>query len=138
MKRIGIVLVSLIIILFSACNKKDDIQKTTSQKITGKWMVIQRTEEEYKPISTLLSSDVYNGNAGDSMNFKLDNNVYIYSDIDGNHVIDYELLNDQTIRIESEEWQITKLTDTELNLLSDDVDVALNERSLVKVVLKRP
>jgi hypothetical protein len=124
--------------LFTACKKNNDVpQQSTAEKISGSWKLIQRTEEDYKPINNLISRQVYTGHRGDSIRFNSDNTINIYSDIDGNHLLDYQVLNEKTIRIESEQWTITKLTDAELNMVSEDIDVAKNERSVVIAIFQK-
>src|SRR5215211_2346036 len=132
MKTICFFSLSLCILIFMSCQREPDIQlrqKTTAEKIMGKWMLAKYTEECFKPISTLISSDEYNGTAGDSLIFKSNNQLYTYSDIDGNFVEDYKLLDDNTIRIEFEEWKITRLTETEFNLVSEEIDATAGERN---------
>ena len=129
------------ILVLTSCQREPDVQlkqKATAEKIMGKWMLAKYTEECFKPISTLISSDAYNGAAGDSLIFKNNNQLYTYSDVDGNFVEDYKLIDDNTIRIEFEEWKITRLTETEFNLVSEEIDAVADEKNIVKIALKRP
>jgi hypothetical protein len=122
--------------LFMSCEKEDS--KQAKPAITGKWLLVNYVEEEYRPINNLVSRNETPGLPGDSLVFKEGNRLYTYSDIDGNHLESYEIVSDSILRIESEEWKIAKLTNTQLDLLSDETDIAANERSVVKAFLKRP
>jgi hypothetical protein len=106
--------------------------------ILGKWMLVKYVETCYTPASTVLSVEEVNGLPGDSLIFSSGNRLLTYSDVDGMDVEHYELLNDSTLRIEFEEWKITRLTAGELNLLSDETDNATGERTVVTAILKRP
>jgi hypothetical protein len=128
-------LLPVLFILFG-CNKEES--KQTNDRLTGKWLLVNYIEEEYRPVNNLVSRNETPGLPGDSLVFKAGNKLYTYSDIDGNHVEDYEVVSDNILRVESEEWTITKLTASELELLSDETDIAVNERSVVKAILKRP
>lgn len=126
----------ILAMLFVCCGKEESNQ--SAALITGKWLLVNYIEEEYRPVNNLVSRNETPGLPGDSLVFKPGNKLYTYSDLDGNHVQDYEVVGENILRVESEQWTITKLTASELELRSDETDTAANERSVVQAILKRP
>lgn len=133
-----ILLVMIGALTLTACKKDDDSAlQATQTKILGKWKVFRYEEEYYNPISTLSDYDAYDGEAGDSLIFKSDGNVHTYTDSYGEEVYPYELKNANTLVIESEIYKISKLTDTELTLYSDETDKQNDERYVLRILLIR-
>ena len=135
MKQASLFLLSTVLLLV-ACDKEDSLQ--SPPQITGKWMLIKYVETCYTPANTVLSTEEITGLPGDSLIFSVGNRLLTYSDADGMNEEHYELLNDSTLRIEFEEWKISRLTAIELTLLSDETDAVTGERTVVTALLRRP
>src|SRR5688572_16665160 len=110
MKKI-ILMLCLPALMLTSCQRDDeDPQPTTAQKILGAWKVDRAIDEDYHPINTLVDLEEYVGLPGDSVVFKTDGLVYTYSDVDGNDETDYIVVDDKTIKIEDELYEIRSLT----------------------------
>jgi hypothetical protein len=131
---------SFLVIVVSSCRKEPDLQSTeapVSNKVLGKWLLGTRVEQCYQPTNNLVSEDIEEGLASDSLVFKKDSMVYVYSEFDGPSVQPYKILNEQTIEIGAFKWKIGNLTSNEFSLYSEETDAALNTRNVVKLNLKR-
>lgn len=140
MKKTFVAALSICTLLFTSCNK-DSLapkQNSTTEKIMGKWMLVKYQEQTYNAANTLIFSNERLGDQSDSLVFKQDGKLYTYSDTEGRSVDEYQVANDQQIRIEMEDWNIAKLTDTEFELLSEEADPVTKEKDVVKAFLKRP
>lgn len=140
MKKMFVSLLSVCFILLTSCQKNslEPQLKPTSEKILGKWMLLKHQEETYNVTNNLIYNNEKIGDQSDSLIFKQNGNLYVYSNTDGNSIIDYEVVNEQQIRIESEHWKIARLTDTELHMISEETDAITKEKDVVKAFFKRP
>lgn len=137
MKKLSIALLFVLLIMTGACNKEKS-EDPRVRDILGKWQLDRTLEEEYKPISTLIWSDEYIGEPGDSIVFKANGLAYSYEDGDTEgEETEYKFLTDSTILIEFETYKIMKLTDTEFYIREEETDQALDEKWIYEVRLKR-
>jgi hypothetical protein len=137
MRKIIYSVVCLCMLGLAACNSHDDPEPTTAQKLLGKWKLQKEVDESYQPMNVLINTDETMGEPGDSVVFKNDGNVFVYSPTYGEDVTTYEILNDTTVKIEDEMYRIRKLTTTELNLYWEDVYPALNSREVQRLYFVR-
>ncbi len=138
MKKIILAMLCLPAFVLTSCQRDDDEPlPTTSTKILGAWKVDRAIDEDYHPINTLVDLEEYVGLPGDSVVFKTDGFVYTYSDIDGNDETDYIVLDEKTIKIEDEVYEIKTLTDKELFLYLEEKDLAQDKRFVQKLYFKR-
>lgn len=138
MKKIIYSVVCLSLFLLAACQGKDNTpEPTTQQKLLGKWRVQKEIDEYYQPVNTLLETEQIDGQAGDSIVFKTDGNVYSYSPTYGDDFTNYEVLNDTTVKIEDELYMIRKLTPAELYLYNEYTNQAANERYVQRIYFVR-
>jgi hypothetical protein len=139
MKKTFIATLCSCITMLTSCQKDSNpvTEKSTKEKIYGKWMLVTYNEETYDATNNLICNNNRIGDKSDSLIFKQNGKLYTYSDTDGSHIDDYEVLNDQSIRIEMEQWKIVKLTDTEFNLVTEETDPVTKEKDMVKASLKR-
>jgi len=110
-----------------AC-KRDDVSPRTADKILGTWRLQKAVDEYYQPMNTLVDKEETIGLPGDSVVFKSNNEVYTYSPVDGNDMTTYEVLNETTLKVEDETYEIKKLTNNELYLYQDHKEPAVNTR----------
>ena len=136
MKKIILMLCLPALMLTSCQRDDDDPEPTTAQKILGAWKVDRAIDEDYHPINTLVDLEEYVGLPGDSVVFKTDGLVYTYSDVDGNDETDYIVVDDKTIKIEDELYEIKTLTDKELFLFLEEKDQTLYKRFVHKLYFK--
>ena len=137
MKKI-ILMLCLPALVLTACQKDDDDPgPTAAQKILGAWKLDRDIEEDYHPINTLVDVDEIVGLPGDSVVFKTNGIVYTYSDVVGNDQTDYIVIDEKTIKIEDEIYEIKTLTDKELFLYIDEKDPVQNTRFVQKLYFKR-
>jgi hypothetical protein len=127
MKKIILAMLCVSVVAAASC-KRDDAEPKTADKLLGAWRLQKAVDEYYQPVNTLVDKEVTMGTAGDSVVFKNDNTVYSYSPVDGNYATTYEILNETTIEIEDELYEIKKLTNSELYLYQDHTEAATNTR----------
>ena len=138
MKKLMLVMFCTSAFVLTSCQRDDeDPQPTTAQKILGAWKMEKVIDEDYQPVNTLISVDEYTGLPGDSVVFKTNGMVYTYSDIDGDDVTDYIVVDEKTIKIEDEIYEIKTLNDTQLYLYIDETDQVQNTRFVQKLHFKR-
>ena len=137
MKKIILMLCLPALMLTSCQRDDDDPEPTTAQKILGAWKVDRAIDEDYRPINTLVDLEEYVGLPGDSIVFRTDGLVYTYSDVDGKDETDYIVVDENTIKIEDEVYEIKTLTDNVLFLYLDEKDQTLNTRFVQKLYFKR-
>ena len=107
-----------------------------SEKILGKWKVLKFEDEYYQPCDKLVDNDVLNAGPEDSVVF--DRNImHAYSSLFGMEVLPYEVMNDDTINIESERYTIRMLTDKEFSVYSETTDTISNEKFVRRMYLVR-
>ena len=140
MKKTFIAMLGTCFTLFISCQGeqlpiKDELVK---QNILGKWMLVKHKEETYSAANTIAYKNERAGDKSDSIIFKPNGKLYTYSDIDGSEIIDYEVIDDQTLRVENEHWKIVTLTATQLDLLSEETDPVTKEKDVASASFKRP
>jgi hypothetical protein len=141
MKKELVAVLAFCIIASANCGKESSIeikQETVAAKILGAWMLVKHSEETFSATNNLLHNTERIGDGSDSLIFRGDGKLMIYSDTDGRHIEDYQVLNDQVVRIEKEEWKISLLNNADLHLVSEEVDANTKERDVAKVFLRRP
>ena len=136
MKKI-LAMLCLSALVLTACQKDDAPEPLNSEKILGTWRLQKAVDEYYQPVNTLVSTDEVIGTVGDSIVFKNNGEVYTYSPTEGNDKTTYRFINENTIEIEDELYEIKTLTTTELYLYMDHTDPAINERYVQKLYLVR-
>lgn len=136
MRKIMFSILGLCLLALVSC-QKDSPEPTTQQKISGVWKMEKAIDEYYRPVNTLIDTDETTGRDGDAVEFKDNGVVYIYSKIDGDDQTTYEILSDNTIKIEDEIYTITKLTATELNLFQDHTEPGSDERFVQRIYFVR-
>jgi hypothetical protein len=100
--------------LFSACKKKD-VEKTTAEKIIGKWSLVSDSFNDYYGGSSHVVN--YTGTAADYIEFKSDGNVSAsYQGIYNTST--YNLQGDIKVVIAGHTNDITTLTNNSLVLYS--------------------
>ncbi|HEY0680180.1 MAG TPA: hypothetical protein VGD17_17970 [Chitinophagaceae bacterium] len=137
MRKVVFSIVSLSLFLLCACQADDSPTPSTSQMILGKWRLQKAIDEYYHPVNVLLETENVDGEIGDSVIFKSNNEVYSYSLAHGEEVTTYEILNDTTIKIEDELYKIRRLTNQELHLYMEETDPVLDERYIQKLYFLR-
>ena len=137
MKKV-LLICGLFLLVFTSCRKEEsEPTNTIAQQILGRWRLIKVEDTYYSPINVLKDKEEHMGTVADSVVFKKDNMMYSYSPVSGDDVTPYHVVNDSTIEIEYETWKITRLTDTEFHLVSEDVDLSLDEKYSLKIFLAR-
>jgi hypothetical protein len=138
MKKIILAMLCLSAVVLTSCQRDDeDPLPTAATKILGAWKVDRAIDEDYHPVNTLVDVEEYIGLPGDSVVFKTDGLVYTYSDVDGKDETDYIVLDEKTIKIEDELYEIKTLTDKELYLYLEEKDPAQDTRFVQKLYFKR-
>lgn len=135
MRKVFYSILGLCLLTLVSCQK--DSAETTLQKLSGVWKMEKVIDEYYRPVNTLIDSDETPGRDGDAVEFKDNGVVHVYSKIEGDDETTYELLNDNTIKIEDEIYTITKLTSAELNLLQDHTEPGSDERFVQRIYFVR-
>lgn len=114
MKRnITHVLICLLAILSLASCKKEKNEKTTTEKILGKWNLSSR--EEIETINGQSEKDVYVGVAGEYVDFRSNNKVYVKEQGEAEENADYRVDNDKQITFTYDGTDHTVFTIKELN-----------------------
>ena len=138
MKKIILAMLCLSAVVLTSCQHDDeDPFPTAATKILGAWKVDRAIDEDYHPVNTLVDVEEHIGLPGDSVVFKTDGLVYTYSDVDGKDETDYIVLDEKTIKIEDEVYEIKTLTDKELYLYLEEKDPARDTRFVQKLYFKR-
>lgn len=123
-----------LVLIIASCDPGDPpvFEKTTAQKLIGKWRVKRVESYYYDPIPVLDDTTLQLGLPGDSVVFKSNNVIDTYED--GDLVpdqVDYTIVNDTTLIIDGDMTRIRELTENRLFLYGDDVNHTLNERLVV-------
>jgi predicted nucleotidyltransferase len=137
MRKVIFSILGVTLLALFACQSKDTPEPSIEQKLAGRWKIEVIIEEFYKPVNTLVESELTHGRDGDAVEFKPNGVLYVYSEIDGDDETTYEILNDTTIRIEDEVYVIKKLVDAELVLEQDHTEPGANERFVQKIIFVR-
>lgn len=137
MKKVIFSILGLCLFTLVSCQKDDSPEPATQEKLLGRWKIDRVIEESYKPVNTLVDTEVTPGRDGDAVEFKSNGVVNVYSTIDGDDETTYEVLNDTTVKIEDEIYKIRKLTPTELNLYQEWQGQAIDERFVQKIYFIR-
>jgi hypothetical protein len=129
----------LSLLIITSCNPGDPpiFEKTTAQKLLGKWKIQRIDIDYYDPIPVLDDSIRHIGLPGDSLVFTP---TILYNYEDGDLVpedLDYTIVNDSTLIIDGELTMIRELTATRLHLFSDEIDQVNNERQVFSAILIR-
>jgi len=117
-------------VLFSACNDDSDsddnmdvaTEKTTTEKIQNTWNIQTIVDVNYEGTTTTVESrDTLVSGAGNTMDFRSDNLCYAVFDGDFD-TLNYQVLNDLTIRLDGDVFTINTLSDTEFEFTYEDRD----------------
>lgn len=135
MKKFLASVVLLTTLILAACEKEKPCQEEP-RGIIGSWANLRSVEEIYRPIDTLRKVNEYVGVPFDSLQFKPNNQVTIFEGPD-QFEEEYRLFDDDSIRIAKDMYRITKMTDTEFNLLREKTNLAKNQRVVWKIFLTR-
>lgn len=111
----------LFVALFSLAGcKKDEVSKTTSEKILGKWNLSIVAGREYFPPNTDFS---YNqtGKAGEYFDFRSDGKVYLKFDKSAEESETYTVDSDTQITIAGSPYTIQQLTDNQLVIYNKSI-----------------
>jgi hypothetical protein len=103
--------------LFTACKKKD-VEKTTAEKLIAKWKVSSYVENDY--FNNTNHSATTQGGTTDYVDFRTDGKVYSKEGSSSEDVADYSVVNDNTVKIDGDDYTIKTLTDTQLVLYYKD------------------
>jgi hypothetical protein len=128
MKRSFVFSACISMFAMAACNRhKDDMQyEATKAMLLGKWQFEKGIDEVYEPANVLKEHEEEIGTPGDSIIFKIDNNIYDYRTLAtgvDEDVYPYKLINDSTlITDDDEQWRIRKLTSNELNVYQEEIE----------------
>jgi C-terminal lipocalin-like domain len=109
--------------LFSACKKKD-VEKTTAEKLIGRWALVSDTYNDYYGGSAHIIN--YTGTASDYVEFKADGTVTA-SYQGSSNTTSYSLQGDTKVVIAGETNEIRTLTDNGLVLYSKTLGVVAGE-----------
>ncbi len=110
---------SLFILSFSACNKKD--KETTATRLQHKWTVLSIVEHDH--INGEDETDTTPGEAGDYIEFQSNGQATFYLDGETQNVA-YSLQSDNKILFGGATFDIKSLTDNSLILYSKEQDGA--------------
>ncbi len=93
--------------VFASCKKTGTLNKTTSQKVLGKWSYVSNITVEYNAgVATPYSYPV---SAADYIDFRNDGKVYDYSQ--GTYdTTTYSIVNDSLLKVDNYTLQIKTLT----------------------------
>jgi hypothetical protein len=97
--------------LFSACKKKD-VEKTTAEKILGKWTLVTETYNDYYNNTSHITT--YPGSASDIIDFRTDGRVY--DGPNGTSSSSYSVISDTKLSVDGVTTDINALTDNQLIL----------------------
>jgi hypothetical protein len=111
MKKV-LVLLLLSITIFSACKKKD-VEKTTTEKITGSWKFVSAAYNYFNGTTSSPSSN--NGIAGDYYDFRADGKVYLQEG-GVKDTVAYSILSDNKIKFDGDDFDVKVLTDNQFVL----------------------
>lgn len=115
----------MVLASFASCKKTNSTEpeKTTLQKVQGKWNVYRNTSNVWNPAGVLIYNKVDQGQAGDSVVFKSDSKAYAYETGSLVAILDYQVPNDSILVLDGDSHKINKITGTELNLFLRIVDI---------------
>lgn len=124
MKRNIFTIGMMALVAFASCKKTNSTEpeKTTLQKVQGKWNLFRSTSNTWNPAGVLLYNSVELGEAGDSIVFKPNSKAYSYETGSLVAILDYQVPNDSTLVVDGDRYRINKITGTELNLFLRIVD----------------
>ncbi len=97
--------------LFSACKKKD-VEKTTAEKLIGKWSLITETNNDYYNNTSHIVT--YPGTASDAIDFRADGRVYDGPNFTSSSA--YTVVSDTKLSVDGVSTDIYALTDNQLIL----------------------
>jgi hypothetical protein len=111
MKKLLLVAIAFVA-LFASCKKKD-VEKTTQEKVLGRWKVTnQVTKSVYNGIT---SNDVQNGAAADYFDFRNDGKVYSF--VDGElDTASFKIISDIKIQFGTENFDILTLNNSQFSV----------------------
>lgn len=95
--------------LFSACKKKD-VEKTTAEKILGRWTLVTETDNDY--YNNTNHTSTYAGTANDVIDFRADGRVYEGPTFTSSSA--YSIISDSKMVIDGISTDINSLTDAQL------------------------
>jgi hypothetical protein len=96
--------------LFSSCKKKD-VEKTTAEKIAGKWILVTEVYNDYYNNAPHVTTSA--GTAADNIDFRSDGKVY---DNSGNFSVPYSVIGDNKVSFGGSTYDIKALDDAQLIL----------------------
>jgi hypothetical protein len=97
--------------LFSACKKKD-VEKTTAEKIIGRWVLVTETDNDYYNNTNHITT--YPGTSSDDIDFRVDGRMYEGPTFTTSYT--YSIVSDSKITIAGISSDINSLTDVQLVL----------------------
>ncbi|HYE56322.1 MAG TPA: hypothetical protein VD996_15845 [Chitinophagaceae bacterium] len=118
MKNIIFSLLCLSVIMLASC-QKDDAPETNRTRILGKWKVEKVIDEYYQPVNTLIDREETTGNPDEYIEFTADGKVKMHSPSMGDDETTYEFIDEDTIMIEDEVYDIKELVEAKLHLFQD-------------------
>ena len=98
--------------LFTACKK--DKEKTTAEKVLGRWKVTNTVENEFYNNTAHITTQA--GIASDYVDFREDGKVYSKDGNDPEYVSAYTITGDDKITFDGETYDIKTLTDNQFVL----------------------
>jgi hypothetical protein len=135
-------ILTVTVLLLVACQPEPNLptpvpEKTTAEKIAGKWKADRLNIDYYDPIPVLSDTVRFKGLPADSIVFKNTGLMYNYIADPVPDIVPYTIVNNNSIMIDGEKFQIKELTANKLRLYMDTVYVADNERTVVDFYLFR-
>jgi hypothetical protein len=112
----GILLLITGAILFSACKKdktEEPVVKTVAQKVVAKWNAINFVENDFYNNTPHITTTP--AVAGDYADFRTDGKVYSQF-LGMKDTVAYSIVNDNTIKIDGDNYEIKTLTDNQFIL----------------------
>ena len=102
---------------FALASCKKDKEKTTQEKILGKWNIASIVDNDFYSGASHINT--YTGVSSDYLEFRSDGTVFVsFSGI--TNTSHYGLIGDTKIWIESDNYDIKTLTDNQFSLYSRD------------------
>jgi len=108
---------ALLLFSLTLLSCKKDHEKTTQEKILGKWSIVSIVDNDFYSGSSHITT--YTGTTTDFIDFRNDGKASV-SFAGYTNSSDYGLIGDTKIWIENDNYEIKTLTDNQLTLYSKD------------------